>query len=168
MLHNRIKQLRTENGMTQGELGAKVGVIKQTVSSWENDASAPNYEIISQLCEIFGVSADYLLGISDKTLSNYEKDGKTPKGTFWPSPLNPDDKHNKKYYDPLKVLEALTALPKNFGKHTKVADVIVMLMNNKLASKIVQKPPMKPKKLTEDEEIELEKAKIGWKRDFPT
>ncbi len=66
MLHNRIKQLRTENGMTQGELGAKVGVIKQTVSSWENDASAPNYEIISQLCEIFGVSADYLLGISDK------------------------------------------------------------------------------------------------------
>ena len=114
-----------------------------------------------------------LLGISDKTLSNYEKDGKTPKGTFWPSPLNPNDKHNKKYYDPLKVLEALTALPpaEKFGKRMAVADIITMLMNNKLASKLTPKPPKEPKKqkkLTEEEEIELEKAAIGWKREFPT
>ena len=84
------------------------------------------------------------LGNSDKTLSNYEKDGKTPKGTLWPSPLNPNDKHNKKYYDPLKVLEALTALPKDFSKHTPVADIIAALMNNKFASKIVPKQPKKP------------------------
>lgn len=85
------------------------------------------------------------LGVSNKTLSKYEKDGKTTKGTFWPSPLNPDDTHNKKYYDPLKVLEALTALPKNFSKHTAVEDIIAALMNNKLASKITPKPPKKPK-----------------------
>ncbi len=94
-----------------------------------------------------------VLGISDKTLSNYEKEGKTPKGTFWPSPLNPDDKHNKKYYDPMKVLEALTALPpEKFGKGMAVADIIAMLMNNKLASKIAPKPPKKPKLESEEDD----------------
>lgn len=31
-----IKKTRTEANMTQGEYGAKFGVSRQTVSSWEN------------------------------------------------------------------------------------------------------------------------------------
>lgn len=58
----RIKQLRKQNGLTQEELGKKMGVIKQTVSSWENNISEPNSEILLNLASFFDVTTDYLLG----------------------------------------------------------------------------------------------------------
>ena len=45
----RIRQLRKEAGLTQEALGKKLGVIKQTVSSWENGISEPNSEILSNM-----------------------------------------------------------------------------------------------------------------------
>mgnify|MGYP000800109289 CR=1 FL=1 len=53
---NIIKQLRKEAGLTQGELGKKLGVVKQTISSWENNVSEPNSETLSELSKLFGVS----------------------------------------------------------------------------------------------------------------
>lgn len=58
----RIKQLRKKTELTQEALGKKLGVIKQTVSSWENGISEPNSEVLSNMASIFGVSIDYLLG----------------------------------------------------------------------------------------------------------
>lgn len=57
----KIRQLRKEAGFTQETLGKKLGVIKQTVSSWENNISEPNSEILSNIASIFNVSVDYLL-----------------------------------------------------------------------------------------------------------
>ena len=56
-----IKQLRRDSGLTQAELGNKLGVIKQTVSSWENDISSPSNETLSAIAELFGVTVDYIL-----------------------------------------------------------------------------------------------------------
>ena len=39
-----------------------MGVIKQTVSSWENNISEPNSEILLNMASVFDVSVDYLLG----------------------------------------------------------------------------------------------------------
>jgi len=64
-LHVRLRKLRKENNMTQSELGKRVGVIKQTVSSWENNTSAPNHETICTLAKLFEVSTDYLLGLTN-------------------------------------------------------------------------------------------------------
>lgn len=58
---NRIRQLRKEAGLTQEELGKKLGVIKQTVSSWENSISEPNSETLSNMSSLFGVTVDDLL-----------------------------------------------------------------------------------------------------------
>ena len=58
---NRIRLLRKQAGLTQEELGKKMGVIKQTVSSWENNISEPNSEILLSLASVFDVSVDYLL-----------------------------------------------------------------------------------------------------------
>lgn len=58
----RIRQLRKETELTQEALGKKLGVIKQTVSSWENGISEPNSEVLSNMASIFDVSIDYLLG----------------------------------------------------------------------------------------------------------
>lgn len=62
MISKRIKQLRKERGMTQAELGSKLGVIKQTISSWETGVSNPNNETLAIMAKFFGVSVDYLLG----------------------------------------------------------------------------------------------------------
>lgn len=65
MIGIRIKQLRKENGLTQSELGNKLGVIKQTISSWENGISNPSNETVAAMATIFNVSTDYLLGKSN-------------------------------------------------------------------------------------------------------
>lgn len=66
---NKIKQLRKEAGFTQEALGKKLGVVKQTISSWENNISEPNSETLSALSELFGVSIAQLY---DHTVSNID------------------------------------------------------------------------------------------------
>lgn len=62
VIGSKIRQLREDAGFTQEELGKKLGVIKQTVSSWENNVSEPNSEVLSSIASIFDVSIDYLFG----------------------------------------------------------------------------------------------------------
>lgn len=62
IIGTRIKQLRQNNNLTQTELGNKLNVIKQTISSWETGISSPSNETIIIMSSLFGVSVDYLLG----------------------------------------------------------------------------------------------------------
>lgn len=72
MIGIKIKQLREELGITQSELGQKLGVVKQTISSWENNVSNPNNEAIALMANIFNVSTDYLLGnTNNSSLNNH-------------------------------------------------------------------------------------------------
>lgn len=59
----RIAYYRKLRGITQEELGGKCGVSSQAVSKWENDISAPDITLLGTLSEIFGISADELLGL---------------------------------------------------------------------------------------------------------
>ena len=58
----RFLRLRKQRGLTQEELGEKVGLSGQAVSKWENDASMPDVSLLVELSEILGVSLDELLG----------------------------------------------------------------------------------------------------------
>lgn len=73
MLGKRINELRKSSGMTQEEFGKKLGVIKQTVSSWENDLSEPNHAATIAIAKLFGVTTDYLLGAEGDTMGTEEK-----------------------------------------------------------------------------------------------
>lgn len=57
----RIQNLRKSKGLSQEELAEQVEVSKQSVSKWELDKSVPNIEKILKLCDVFAVSADFLL-----------------------------------------------------------------------------------------------------------
>lgn len=59
---NQIKALRTQKKMTQVELAKRLNVAQNTVSYWEKGKTEPDFATVSKLTEIFGVSADYLLG----------------------------------------------------------------------------------------------------------
>ena len=65
---NRIRELRQENGWTQTQLGARVGMAKTTISGYEKGDHQVDPEMICKLCDLFGCTADYLLGRSDTPL----------------------------------------------------------------------------------------------------
>jgi transcriptional regulator with XRE-family HTH domain len=58
---DRLKNLRQEYNLTQSELAAKLGVKKQTVSTWEIGRNLPGHGILMKICEVFDCSMDYLL-----------------------------------------------------------------------------------------------------------
>ena len=58
-----IRRLRKEAGLTQEQLADKLGISYQSVSRWELGSTYPDMELIPALTELFGVSADVLLGI---------------------------------------------------------------------------------------------------------
>lgn len=62
---NRVKDLRIERGWTQGELARQLSTNQQTVSRYEAEDRGLAVETIKKLCEIFGVTSDYLIGRSD-------------------------------------------------------------------------------------------------------
>lgn len=56
-----IRQTRTASNMTQEEYGVKLGVSRQTVSSWENGRSMPDLQMVIDICNIYHMSLDKLL-----------------------------------------------------------------------------------------------------------
>ncbi|WP_437131242.1 helix-turn-helix domain-containing protein [Peptostreptococcus russellii] len=58
----KIKLLRKENGLTQLELGDKLGLSKANISKYESNVHEPSIETLNKLSDIFNVSVDYLLG----------------------------------------------------------------------------------------------------------
>ena len=58
---DRLAQSRRAAGLSQAELGEKVGVSRQAVSKWESGQTSPDTKTLTLLCRVLGVSADYLL-----------------------------------------------------------------------------------------------------------
>lgn len=57
----KLLKLRKARQWSQEELAEKIGVTRQAVSRWESGSAKPDAEKIIALCDLFGVSADYLL-----------------------------------------------------------------------------------------------------------
>lgn len=64
-IKNKIKDLRVKKGLTQKQLAAMVNKSVTGLASWEQGLSEPSVNDIRALCEIFEVSADYLLGLAE-------------------------------------------------------------------------------------------------------
>lgn len=60
----KIKQLRRQRNISQIALAKQLGVSKSVISSYENGIHYPPYDVLIQIARIFGVSTDYLLGLS--------------------------------------------------------------------------------------------------------
>lgn len=66
MFNIRIKELRCAKGITQVELASQLGVTKQCISNWENDNIQPSIDMLMRTAQLFRVSTDYLLGLTDE------------------------------------------------------------------------------------------------------
>lgn len=58
----RLKELRLKKGLTQTELGEKVGVKQNIFTNWENGKREPSFENLIKLADLLEVSLDWLFG----------------------------------------------------------------------------------------------------------
>ena len=65
MFTDRLIKLRQARGWTKKEFSARIGKTQQTVGKWENGSNAPTFKDLVKLVGLFGVTSDYLLGLSD-------------------------------------------------------------------------------------------------------
>lgn len=71
MLNENIKNLRKSKGLSQEELAAKLHVVRQTVSKWENGLSVPDATALISLAAELDTSVEVLLG---ETVPEHEPD----------------------------------------------------------------------------------------------
>ena len=68
----RIRELRKERGLTSRELAGKLGISRNTLTSWERGAKEPRgVEILEEMASILNVSLKNLL-LSEKESENEE------------------------------------------------------------------------------------------------
>ena len=61
----RLKELRTESGLSQTDFAKKFNVAQNTVSNWENGNRTIDSETAVKMAKFFNVTVDYLLGRTD-------------------------------------------------------------------------------------------------------
>ena len=61
MFTQKLKNLRRDRGLSQGELSKVFSVAQQTVGKWESGLAYPNIDTLKQIAKYFNVSIDYLL-----------------------------------------------------------------------------------------------------------
>lgn len=61
----RLRELRTEKGMSMKQLSKALNTTDAAISNWENDINEPKITYLKVIAIYFGVSTDYLLGLED-------------------------------------------------------------------------------------------------------
>lgn len=64
-LGQRIKQLRTEESLTQKEFAAEILIGVSTLACYETDRRTVPYDVLIKIALFFNVTTDYLLGLED-------------------------------------------------------------------------------------------------------
>lgn len=66
----RLRKLAAERDLSQKEIAASIGVSPQSISQYLDGSVNPSYSALIALAELFGVSADYILGRTEVETSN--------------------------------------------------------------------------------------------------
>lgn len=70
----RLTVLLDENNMKQTELANKIGTSNVTICRYLNGERTPRLDVVSRIANVFQVSLDYLLGLTDdKTIKKSSK-----------------------------------------------------------------------------------------------
>lgn len=60
-----LKELRLERGLTQKQLADALKINSVTYLHYEKDQREPPLSLLADMAKFFGVSVDYLLGLTD-------------------------------------------------------------------------------------------------------
>lgn len=109
---NRLKSLRNEVGLSQGELAEEVGVSYRTIQNWENGVNQIKPDKAQLLADYFYVDVAYLLGFSPFR-NRWEEDFYYTTGypiSLVPTPRDEDNNEDNNEYNVVKITPHNTAL----------------------------------------------------------
>lgn len=93
-LHDRVKIIRKESGLTQAEFGQRIGITFSSVSLIEKGKNNPSEQTIRAICSEFSINRDWLVdGIGEMQVQK---------------PLLPELIHNLRKYP--HVLQAMSLM----------------------------------------------------------
>ncbi len=65
MIGERLSEIRKDHGDTQADLAKQLNTSVYAIRSWEQEKSSPSHEMLIDICHLYQVSSDYLLGLTD-------------------------------------------------------------------------------------------------------
>ena len=71
-INETLKKLRTDRKLTQVDLAEKLNCNRQKIADWERGKSTPSADDLILLSNLFGVSTDYILGLSEHFTTDNE------------------------------------------------------------------------------------------------
>lgn len=70
---DRLAELRKKRKLTQQQVADEIGINRVTYTNWEKGNREPNFENLIKLASVLGTTTSYLLGETDRDLSDMEK-----------------------------------------------------------------------------------------------
>ena len=70
LLAERLRQCRTEAGLTQNQVAIYCDITEKTYQNYELMTREPKLEVLLKIAEVYGVSLDYLVGRTDQKQMN--------------------------------------------------------------------------------------------------
>lgn len=64
-MHGKLRKLREDKGMAQGDVAQYLGVSRTAVTHWESGKKRPDLVNLVKLADLYNVSLDYLMGRTD-------------------------------------------------------------------------------------------------------
>ena len=61
-MKNRVRELRTEEGLSQADLAAQLGVSRQTIIAIETGRYSPSLPLAFRIARLFGSTVDAIFG----------------------------------------------------------------------------------------------------------
>lgn len=84
---SRLKNARSEHGLTQEQVAEELGVSRQSVSNWENNRAYPDIVSVIKLSDLYSVSLDELLKEDKKMIEHLDDATNEVKSRKWLSKL---------------------------------------------------------------------------------
>lgn len=78
MIFDRIKELREQTGMSARKFAEIIGIKYTTYYGYESGTREPGSQTVTKICNYFGCTADYLLGLSDDPKGYFEEKETSP------------------------------------------------------------------------------------------
>ena len=69
---DRIKKLREENGLMQQDVSNTLDIEQSTLANYENNRRVPKTDILIKIANYYGVSLDFLVGMTDNRFNSYK------------------------------------------------------------------------------------------------
>ena len=78
LIFDRIKELREQTGMSARKFAEIIGIKYTTYYGYENGTREPGSQTVTKICNYFGCTADYVLGLSDDPKGYFDEKETSP------------------------------------------------------------------------------------------